>query len=192
MRVRATEVGQGIAYPVSSSAIPAGGTSRAEATLLLRSGRIRVSNGFGGIGRLTLPVALEYYTGQTWVRNSEDTTTQIGAATAVSTGKTLGTVATGLTNFTNGAATLSLTPSSTQRGSIPVAINLGATNGANTSCYYNAATANMTASTGAALAFLRSTDPSCSKTGADPSALATFGIFAPETKRVIHAREVYQ
>jgi MSHA biogenesis protein MshQ len=152
-----------------------------------------VSNGFGGIGTLTLPVALEYYTGQTWVRNSEDTTTQIGAGpAAVSTGTTLGTVAAGLTNFTNGAATLSLTPSIRQRGSIPVAINLGATNGANTSCYYNATTANMTASTGAGLAFLRSTDPSCNKAGADPSALATFGVYAPETKRVIHVREVFQ
>jgi MSHA biogenesis protein MshQ len=193
MRVRATEIGQGIAYPVSSSAIPAGGNVPAEATLLLRSGRIRLSNGFGGIGKLTLPVALEYYTGQTWVRNSEDTTTQIGAgAPAVSTGNTLGTVAVGLSNFTNGAATLSLTPSSAQRGSIPVAINLGTTNGANTSCYYNAATANMTDSAGAALAFLRSTDPSCNKTGADPSAQATFGVYAPETKRVIHVREVFQ
>ncbi|MBW8899666.1 MAG: polymer-forming cytoskeletal protein [Massilia sp.] len=193
MRMRATEIGQGLAYPVSSSAIPPGGTVPAEPTLLLRIGRIRLSNAFGGIGRLTLPVALEYYTGQTWVRNSEDTTTQIGpGAAAVSTGTTLGTVAVGLTNFTNGAATLSLTPSSTQRGSIPVAINLGSTSGANTSCYYNAATANMTASTGAALAFLRSTDPSCNRTGADPSAMATFGVYAPETKRVIHVREVVQ
>ena len=195
MRVRATEIGQGIAYPVSSSAIPAAGAYPAEATLLVRSGRIRLSNAFGAIGRLALPVSLEYYTGQTWVRNSEDTTTQISAgAAAVSTGKTLAldTDATALTNFTNGAATLSLKPSSTQRGSIPVAINLGATKGANTSCYYDAATANMTASTGAALAFLRSTDPSCNRTGADPSALATFGVYAPETRRVIHVREVVQ
>jgi MSHA biogenesis protein MshQ len=191
LRVRATEVGQGIAYPVSSSAIPAGGTVPAEPTLLVRSGRIRVSNAFGGIGKLTLPVALEYYTGQTWVRNSEDTTTQIGVGkSAVSTGTALD-VDTALTAFTNGAATLSLTPSKAQRGSIPVAINLG-TDSVNTSCYYNTTTGNMKPSVGAALPFLRSTDASCGRTGADPSALATFGVYAPEIKRVIHQREVYQ
>jgi MSHA biogenesis protein MshQ len=201
MRMRATEIGQGIAYPVSSFALPAGATVPNvtvpdEPTLLLRIGRIRISNAFGGLGQLNLPVALEYYTGQTWVRNSEDTTTQIGpGAGAVSTGTTLGTVAVGLTKFANGAATLSLTPSKNQRGSIPVAINLGPNTGSktpNTSCYYNAATQNMPVSTGAALDFLRSTDPSCNKPRADPSAMATFGVYAPETKRVIHQREVVQ
>jgi MSHA biogenesis protein MshQ len=33
---------------------------------------------------------------------------------------------------------------------------------------------------------------SCSKSTVDPSAMATFGIFAPETKRIIHMREVYR
>ena len=192
-RMRATEVGQGIAYPVSSSALPPGGAVPAEPTLLLRVGRIRLSNAFGGIGKLTLPVALEYYTGQTWVRNSEDTTTQIAAGKgAVWTGTTLGDVDVVWTGFTNGAATLSLTPSNKNRGSIPVAINLGPPTDATTSCYYNAATPNMKGSTGAALAFLRSTDPSCNRSGADPSAMATFGVYAPETKRVIHVREVVQ
>ena len=164
-----------------------------EPTLLLRVGRIRISNGFGGLGQLTLPVALEYYTGQTWVRNTEDTTTQIRAGkAAVSTGTTRGKVDVALTGFTNGAAMLSLTPSERKRGSIPVAINLGPPNGDNTSCYYNAATPNMTISNGTVLAFLRSTDPSCNRTGADPSAMATFGVYAPETKRVIHVREVLQ
>jgi MSHA biogenesis protein MshQ len=192
MRMRATEIGQGIAYPVSSSAIPPGGAVPAEPTLLLRIGRIRLSNAFGGIGKLTLPVALEYYTGQTWVRNSEDTTTQIGAGKdAVWIGKSFD-VDVGLTNFTNGAATLSLTPKTLQRGSTPVAINLGPPGDVTTSCYYNATAANMTGKSGAALAFLRSTDPSCNRTGADPSAMATFGVYAPETKRVIHVREVVQ
>jgi MSHA biogenesis protein MshQ len=192
MRMRATEIGQGIAYPVSSSAIPPGSAVPAEPTLLLRIGRIRLSNAFGGIGKLTLPVALEYYTGQTWVRNSEDTTTQIGAGKdAVWIGKSFD-VDVGLTNFTNGAATLSLTPKTLQRGSTPVAINLGPPGDVTTSCYYNATAANMTGKTGAALAFLRSTDPSCNRTGADPSAMATFGVYAPETKRVIHVREVVQ
>ena len=98
----------------------------------------------------------------------------------------------GLTGFTNGAATLSLTPKNAQRVSIPVAINLGPPNGDTTSCYYNAATRNMKGSGAAALAFLRSTDPSCNRTGADPSAMATFGVYPPETKRVIHVREVVQ
>lgn len=186
VRVRATgEDG------ATSGAIPAGVSP--EPVVLIRSGRVRLTNGFGGMGNLDLPVSLEYYTGQTWVRNAEDSTTSFTkAAVAVGTGAALCSGKPALTAFANGMATLCLAPSGTQRGSVPYAINLGTTNGANASCYYNTAAPNMTDSTGAKLAFLRSGDASCKRNSVDPSALATFGIYAPDARRVIHVREVFR
>jgi MSHA biogenesis protein MshQ len=171
--------------------------SAAEPTFMLRSGRVHVANAYGNAtGLLRIPVNIEFYTGQTWVRNFEDTTTTFGQS-AVSLGRTANPVAIALTPFANGAATLGLTPAAgSPRASVPFAINLGTTTGANTSCYYVAAAgttpSSMTDSTGAGLPFLRSADRSCGKTNIDPSAMATFGIFAPETKRIIHMREVYR
>jgi MSHA biogenesis protein MshQ len=165
---------------------------------MVRSGRVHIANAYGNAtGLLKIPVNIEYYTGQTWVRNFEDTTTTFGS-TAVAVGRAPNGIAVTLTPFANGAATLGLTPAANSpRASVPFAINLGApVLGPNTSCYYVAATgtapSSMTDSTGAGLPFLRSADPSCGKTNVDPSAIATFGIFAPETKRIIHMREVYR
>jgi MSHA biogenesis protein MshQ len=172
-------------------------SASAEPTFMLRSGRVHIANAYGNTtGQLRIPVNIEFYTGQTWVRNFEDTTTTFGQ-TAVSLGRTANPVAIALTPFANGAATLGLTPAAgSPRTSVPFALNLGTTTGANTSCYYVAAAgtapSSMTDSTGAGLPFLRSADRSCGKTNIDPSAMATFGIFAPETKRIIHMREVYR
>jgi MSHA biogenesis protein MshQ len=188
LRIRATD-----SDGATSANLPAGVGK--EPVLLIRSGRVRLTNGFGGIGRLDLPVSIEYYTGQAWVRNSEDSTTAFTAnAVSVGTNAALGTVTATLSKpFANGSATLSLTPPpGARRGSVPYAVNLGGATGANTSCYYNTAAPNMGASTGAQLAFLRSRDASCNRNNVDPSALATFGVYAPETKRIIHVREVFR
>jgi MSHA biogenesis protein MshQ len=123
--------------------------------------------------------------------NTEDSTTVL-PANIVSTATTgVTTAATLSPRFTNGKAELTLTPSVATHASVPFALNLGATT-ANTSCYAKGGT-QMTASTGANLAFLRSPDASCAAAGSvDPSALATFGVYAPETKRIIHTREVFR
>lgn len=188
LRIRATD-----SDGATSANLPA--SVGKEPVLLIRSGRVRLTNGFGGIGRLDLPVSIEYYTGQAWVRNSEDSTTAFGAnAVSVGTNTPVGAVTATLSKpFANGTATLSLTPpAGARRGSVPYAVNLGGATGANTSCYYNTAAPNMSASTGAQLAFLRSRDASCNRNSVDPSALATFGVYAPETKRIIHVREVFR
>lgn len=189
LRVRVSEL-PSLPYPASSANIPNG--FGAEPVLMIRSGRVRMPSRFGSAGTLLkIPVSLEYYTGQSWVLNAEDSTTLIPAG-AISTGTTLGTIASDITAFANGAATLSLTPPKTpSRGSIPFALDLGS-DAANTSCY--AAKQPMTqAGSPAGLPFLRSADPSCTAAGpVDPSALATFGVYAPETKRVIHMREVFK
>ncbi|SDD37681.1 MSHA biogenesis protein MshQ [Massilia sp. PDC64] len=191
LRVRATEDLPAEQYPASSSAIPV--AVGAEPTLLIRSGRIRLPSRFGPAGaQLKIPVSLEFYTGQTWLLNAEDSTTALPAG-IVSTGTVSGfTLASTLSSpFANGKAELVLTPSAAAHVSVPFALNLGTTT-ANTSCYATRGT-QMTASTGASLGFLRSADPSCTAAGSvDPSALATFGVYAPETKRIIHTREVFR
>ncbi|MCS0633300.1 polymer-forming cytoskeletal protein [Telluria mixta] len=193
LRVRATEDLPAAQSPASSSAIPSGVTTGTEPTLLIRSGRIRMPSRFGPAGAtLKIPVSIEYYTGQTWILNNEDSTTALPAG-IVSTGAVSGyTIAPTLSPaFTNGKAELTLTPSVAAHVSAPFAINLGTTT-ANTSCYAGRGV-KMTTSTGANLAFLRSVDASCTAAGAvDPSALATFGVYAPETKRIIHTREVFR
>ena len=192
LRVRATEDVPAEQYPASSSALPA--TAGAEPTLLIRSGRIRLPSRFGPAGALLrIPVSIEYYTGQMWIMNAEDSTTALPAG-IVSTGTTPPglTIASTLSPaFTGGKADLTLTPSAAAHVSVPFALNLGTT-AANTSCYASRG-AGMSTSTGAALAFLRSPDASCAAAGnVDPSALATFGVYAPETKRIIHTREVFR
>jgi MSHA biogenesis protein MshQ len=191
LRVRVTEQ-SGVTYPASSSAIPKDMTTGVEPTLLIRSGRVRIPNRFGSAGTLLkIPVSLEYYTGQTWVLNTDDSATAIPAG-AVSVGTALGAIKSDLGAFASGAATLSLTPpANAGRGSIPVAFNLGITT-ANTSCY--AAKQAMTSTiAGAGMPFLRSVDPACTAAGVvDPSGMATFGVYAPENKRIIHMREVFR
>ena len=87
-----------------------------------------------------------------------------------------------------GVGTLLLVPKSTTKaGSAAVAFNLGST-AADASCL-----ASHPASTGAGLAYLRSYNGNCATLDkSDPSARATFGVFSPETKRIIHVREVYR
>ena len=192
LRVRATEDLPAAQFPASSSAIPKDVTSGVEPTQLIRSGRIRMPSRFGPAGALLkIPVSIEYYAGPAWMLNAEDSTTALPAA-VVSTGPAGFTITSTLSSpFASGKAELTLTPSIAAHVSAPFALNLGTTT-ANTSCYAGKG-AKMTASTGAALAFLRSTDPSCTAAGAvDPSALATFGVYAPETKRIIHTREVFR
>jgi MSHA biogenesis protein MshQ len=190
LRVRATEDLPAAQSPVSSSAIPAAVTTGTEPTLLIRSGRIRFPSRFGPAGStLKFPVTVEYYTGQTWMPNAEDSTTVLpaGIVSTLATGPTV--TSTLSPKFTGGKAELTMTPSIAAHVSVPFALNLGTTT-ANTSCY---AGKGMTASTGGALAFLRSPDASCATAGSvDPSALATFGVYAPETKRIIHTREVFR
>jgi len=197
LRVRATEDLPAAQSPASSAALTTYKLFGAEPTLLVRSGRIRLPSRFGPAGAtLKIPVSIEYYTGQTWVLNAEDSTTILPTVSPgiVSTGAVSGyTIASTLTSpFANGKAELALTPSVAAHVSAPFALNLG-TPGANTSCYAARGVKMTATTTPANLAFLRSVDASCTAAGAvDPSALATFGVYAPETKRVIHTREVFR
>lgn len=154
----------------------------------VRSGRLRLSNAFGRVG---VPVAMKleawYWTGAGWLFNHNDSvsTLPLGAFTQKRVGKggaapdqaLLG----GAGKLAAGRATVSL--SGNRTGWIDVALNLGADKTAQP-CQPQGYPA--TVDNGAGLPWLRL------RSGClDPSARATFGEQAPENRRLIHMREVF-
>ena len=89
--------------------------------------------------------------------------------------------------ITGGAGTLTLgAPSPASTGSVDFALNLGSTT-TDASCL-----AAHPASTAAGLPWLRSQNGACAATwDRDPSGRASFGIYAPETRKTIHVREIF-
>jgi MSHA biogenesis protein MshQ len=168
----------------------------AEPTLPLRSGRLRLSNSFGkATAALQVPVVADYWGGNAWLLNSADSCTSLaGASVALSnprgpTGATsAATSSAGALAISNGNGSLSLAAPSPAGStlSLDLAINLGST-GTDQSC-----NASKPATTGAGLPWLRAQNGSCAATAdRDPSARASFGIYAPETRKTVHVRDLY-
>jgi MSHA biogenesis protein MshQ len=155
----------------------------------IRTGRVRIGSRFGrtGTSPVELPVTVEYWSGRSWVLNDQDGFTVIPAdafALTASTGNTLSS-SKQTVKLTKGAGVLPLT--SSQPGSIDVAINLGAS-GLDTSCL-----TTKSSSTASKMPWMRTLvtcDGQAARQG-DPSARATFGIFPAENRRIIHVREVF-
>jgi len=166
-----------------------------EGSTALRSGRLRLSNAFGSEkSPLVLTVQAQYWGGNAWVLNSADNCSVVPAAAVARSyldnrgvpTTTWSTTASALV-VTGGNAALTLSaPSPRFTGSVDLALNLGATT-ADQSCL-----AAHPASTGAALPWMRSQNGGCSTASdRDPSARATFGIYAPETRKMMHVREIF-
>jgi len=168
-----------------------------EGSTLLRSGRLRLSNAFGS-EKLPLQIAAQapYWSGKAWILNSDDNCSVVPAAAASKSNPidSKGAVSSALNNslsaitLTGGQGSLTVSAASpAATGSIDIALNLGSAS-TDQSCVGGA----RPASTGAGLAWLRSQNGGCSALwDRDPSARATFGIFAPETAKTIHARELF-
>jgi acetyltransferase-like isoleucine patch superfamily enzyme len=167
------------ATPVVSSA------GYSEGVTEIRSGRLRLTNVFGSATQTAkMPVRAEYWTGQSWLLNSLDTGTDATrvpkAAVALSpTGS--GSVMSADVILVNGQGLITLTPPA-KPGYVDLAVNLGATN-TDASCL-----STHPATTGSIQDWLRSQYGNCGSK-ADPSARASFGIYAPGTNRAIHIRE---
>ena len=172
------------------------GTTQVGNSTTLRSGRLRVANGFGSEkSALQLAVLVEYWSGNAWVLNSADSCTVVPAAAVVRSNyrnhqggsTTAWSTTPSAITLSGGGGTLTLaapTPSAT--GSVDIALNLGST-AADQSCL-----ANHPGSSGASLPWLRSRNGSCAATwDRDPSAQAAFGIYSPETKKTVHVREIF-
>jgi MSHA biogenesis protein MshQ len=176
-----------------------------EGALKLRSGRLKFSNAFGSEKvSLSVPVQAQYWSGKAWVANSADNCTSVPAASvAMSNHLTAkGTAATGSSawgstasavTIASGNGTLVLSApnwtsggSGSVVGSVDVAFNLGS------SSTDNACMGTHPTSTQAGLSWLRSLNGNCAATyDRDPSARISFGVFSPETKKVVHVRDLF-
>ncbi len=170
-------------------------SSGANDSINIRHGRLRLFNAFGSDkADLSLPLRAEYWTGNSWVLNSADSFTLVPAVSIGLSGYsgTLSAVNLGAshvvgTTLAGGQGSIVLTkPSPVATGSVDLAINLG-TGAADQSCL-----SVHPATTGAAIPWLRSIYGNCAVTyDRDPSARGSFGIYAPESRKSIHVRELY-
>lgn len=165
----------------------------------VRSGRLQISNAFGsGRDVLKVPVTTQYWSGKSWTVNDADGCTVVPAASVariryldhkgVLTSAWSTAVSGGLT-LVNGQGNIVLTaPTNSGTGSLDLAVNLGATT-TDQSCV---TVTPQPSSTGAQRPWLRSLNGNCAATyDRDPTARATFGVFSPESKKVIHTRDIF-
>ncbi len=164
----------------------------------VRSGRLQVSNAFGtGRDVLRMPVTTQYWSGKAWVVNEADagctvvpTASVVRAVYMDSKGATTTAWVTSVSSIVplsggRGAIVLAA-PTNSGTGSVDLSVNLGTTT-ADQSCL-----GAHPASVGTQQPWLRSLNGNCAATyDRDPSARATFGVFSPETQRLIHTRDLF-
>lgn len=156
-----------------------------------RFGRLRLSNVYGsGATALMMPVEAQYWSGNAWVRNGDDSCTPLsdvaGTVTALGNyrdqrGGSWTTTASGPATVSSGTGFLTVaTPGQGKSGSVDVCLNLSTDHGA-----------TCTAPISLNLPYLQSRWPGGSDYNNDPTATATFGVFSPESKRGIYNRELF-
>ena len=169
------------------------------------NGRLRLFNNYGSEkSSLGLSVQAQYWSGNSWILSSTDSTTTIPATSVAlsnyrdSAGAPTGAWTTSVMvppwpgTLSGGQGTLPLSAPSPagKTGCVDVALNLGTTTQDN-SCLANHPLMTAPASS---LAWLRSQNGNCPASttySADPSATACFGVYSPETTRTIHVRELF-
>ncbi len=180
-------------YRITSANKPAGVALEPEqAKPEIRSGRLRIASIFGYRGAsLKLPVRAEYWTSKSWLLNERDSFSTIPAAAMAQTRSAHAVAgAAGVlpkqqvfADLTMQKGEAMLPVQSDTSGWIDIAFNLraGTGTGQDQSCLKSHPQTSF-----ANLPWLQSLS-GC----ADPSGRATFGIFAPESRRIIHMREVF-
>jgi MSHA biogenesis protein MshQ len=142
-----------------------------------------------------MPVQAQYWSGLAWVPHAADSCSSVPAGAVARSGyldhrgspTTAWTTTASAVTISAGTGVLNLSaPSPSATGSVDIALNLGAA-GADQSCL-----AAHPATTGANLPWLRSQHGACAATwDRDPAARASFGIASPESRRTVHARELF-
>ena len=172
------------------------------AVLEVRSGRLRMSNAFGGVNSsVSIPVRVEYWTGTSWLLNRDDSTTiLLPSAFALNHGPTIkGVTVASPVSIQLGNGKLQLTPPTRDAttngvGYVDIAVNLGKLV-KDSSCL-----SDTVVTTGAQQAWLRSRNGACDPSGTndpaaiwtqDPTARANFGVTTRENKSTIHVRESF-
>ncbi|SDH37928.1 DUF6701 domain-containing protein [Propionivibrio dicarboxylicus] len=159
-----------------------------EATTKIRSGRLVLFSALGSNKTdLNMPLQTQYWSGKSWVINSDDSCTALpSGAFALSGGLAANTNVLSAVTFFGGNANITLSaPNDGKAGSVDVAVNLGSS-GNDVSCLNNHG------GTGAAMPWLRSRNGDCANSyDRDPWARATFGVYAPETRRIIYVHDAF-
>lgn len=140
-----------------------------DGSISIRSGRLRLSNVYGSLSPLTVPVERQYWTGNSWIRNADDTCTTLAQ-------NNISLMPAGWAASIVGG-NIQLIPAGP--GSVTVCADLGTDHGV--AC----------AATSAALPWLQSRWPGAATWDNDPAATATFGVFSPEGRRGVYNREMY-
>lgn len=154
----------------------------------VRFGRLRPFSAFvSGQSTMTMSMQTEYWSGKSWVLNSDDNCTSLPKTSVTPTayldargntvtGQEIG-IAPSLVTFANGRGSLSLTkPAGMTSGSVDLCFDLGTGLGC--------------VGTTAGLGYLQWGTPG-SGSYTDPTARATFGVYTPESRRVVHVRELF-
>lgn len=170
---------------VAFKATDADVTDSTLASMVFRSGRIKLSNAFGSeTAPLQIPIQVQYWSGKSWVPASDDTYTiaSLLPLSAVTRSNYKAHQGSALSSWTTAPTSLSLTagsgvitlaaPGTKKTGSVDIALDLGAT--------------------GANLPWLRSLDNACgANTVCDPKARASFGVYAPETQKTVTIQDAF-
>lgn len=191
---------------VDSDGVSSSGYESA-ASAPIRSGRLTISNAFGSEkSPLNMSLQTQFWNGA-WVTNASDSCTVVPVSAVALSGYTgtlslasfgatpVSCVASPVTycdasnnlKVLGGVSYLKLAKPQPNTGSVSVAIDLGAS-GVDQSCL------STHGGSPAGLPWLRGRFGSCAaatSNAADPSARASFGIYAPETRKVIHMRELF-
>lgn len=158
----------------------------------VRLGRLRIFNTSGGEkAKLEVQLAAEYWTGSSWIRNDlDDFTTLPQAAFAFSPSPATMTLAPDFPvsplKLAKGSGSFFLQATAGGPGWADIAINLD-----NASSKDNACAGTHPLSSPGKNPWLRPQTAACRAGPTDPSARATFGVFLPGSRSVIHVREVF-
>lgn len=180
---------------IAVHAASAGATSKSKPGAGLqtevRLGRLRIFNATGNEkAKLQIQLAAEYWTGSSWIRNDlDDFTTLPQAAFAFSPAPTTMTLAKEFPTpfkLLKGSGSFLLQATAGGPGWVDIAINLD-----NASNKDNACAGTHPLSSPGKNPWLRPQTASCRTEPTDPSARATFGVFLPGSRSVIHVREVF-
>lgn len=164
-------------------------------TTEVRLGRLRLGSRFGGHkATLSMPVTAEYWTGKSWLLNSDDSHTLVPQAAFAFKGaagmKPAPAFGAGPLKLAHGAAAFGLALGEGGPGPVDIAINLRSGT-QDDACIGNSAGTGI-ATAGAAIPWLRPFTTGCNAAQArDPYGRATFGVPTPENRRIIHVREVF-
>jgi MSHA biogenesis protein MshQ len=133
-----------------------------QASLVIRNGRLRLSNAYGSVSPLYMPVEAQYWSGNSWVKNTDDSCTTTTGATPQVT-------------FAAAPATgWDLIPQAFAAGELGSGLVIPR------GLMINRVLPGATTITATVPAWLTSN-----------TANATFGIYAPETRKTVHVRELY-